>query len=272
MQTYDLIMLAVLVAATIFGARKGLAWQIASLASIFASYFIAYKFREPVAQMIQTAPPWNTFLAMLIVYLAASLLIWLAFRFVSEVINRVRLKEFDTHAGAVLGLARGALWCVIITLFAFTLLGEREKQAIVGSRSGYYIALLLDKAGPLMPTEVHDVLGPYIRSLDARVEQNMNLPNLPGAPSYAGGYAPGGGYPPVQIPSGAGVPSGGNGGYPAGGYAPGGGYPAVQIPPAAGMSNGSTSGGYPGYPGRPSQSQSQFGGQPAGSTGYGRFP
>ncbi len=158
METYDIIMLLVLAVATVFGARKGLAWQVASISSIVASYFIAYRFREPVAAAIKADPPWNTFLAMLILYLSASAAIWLAFRFVSELIDRVRLKEFDHHAGAVLGFCRGILWCVIITLFAVTLLGESQRQKIVQSKSGHYIAVLLDRSEAVMPAELQGVL------------------------------------------------------------------------------------------------------------------
>ena len=130
----------------------------ASVSSIVASYFIAYQFREPVAAAIKADPPWNTFLAMLIVYLSSSAAIWMAFRFVSELIDRVKLKEFDHHAGAALGFCRGVLWCAIITLFAVTLLGEAQRQKIVQSRSGHYIALLLDRSETVMPAELHGVL------------------------------------------------------------------------------------------------------------------
>ncbi len=171
METYDVIMLAVLAGATIFGAWKGLAWQVASLASIFVSYFIAYRFRAPVAQHIQTDAPWNTFVAMLLLYLGSSALIWLAFRGVSQVLDRMKLKDFDRHTGAVLGLARGALWCVVITLFAVTLLGESSRQAIFRSRSGYYIAQLLDRSTTVMPAELHQILAPYVHTFDERVDQ-----------------------------------------------------------------------------------------------------
>jgi len=172
MEGYDLIMLCVVAIGMLFGAWKGLAWQIASLSSIFASYFIAYRFRGPVAELISASPPWNTFLAMLILYLGSSLVIWVAFRFVSDVIDRVKLKEFDRHAGAALGFCRGILWCVIITLFAVTLLREAQKRTIIESRSGYYIAILLDKSHAVMPEEIHDVLGPYIHSLDERLPED----------------------------------------------------------------------------------------------------
>lgn len=170
MHTYDLIMIMVLATAVLFGFWKGLAWQIASLSSIFASYFVAYQFRQPLAQMLNASPPWNMFLAMLILYLATSLAIWLAFRFVSEFINQVKLKEFDSHTGAVLGGLRGVLWCVIITLFAVTLTNEAQQQKIIESRSGHYIAVLLDRSHAIMPEEVHQIIGPYIHSLDERLE------------------------------------------------------------------------------------------------------
>jgi hypothetical protein len=37
---------------------------------------------------------------------------------------------------------------------------------VLQSRSGYYIAVLIDRAHYIMPEEVHDVIGPYIHQLD----------------------------------------------------------------------------------------------------------
>ena len=191
METYDLIMLAVVIIATILGARKGLAWQVASLASIFASYYVAFRYREPVAQQIRVEAPWNTFAAMLVLYLGCSLVIWLAFRLVSGILDNMKLKDFDRHAGATLGLARGVLWCVIITLFGVTLLGESNRQAIVRSRSGHYIAQLLDRSEAIMPAEIHQVLAPYVRTLDERLGEFQGVSQVPGS-------APGG---PAPVPS-----------------------------------------------------------------------
>ena len=76
MEIYDIIMLVVLVGAMVFGAIKGFAWQLASIASIVVSYAVAYNYREPFSQSIQAEPPWNRFLAMLILYVGTSLVIW----------------------------------------------------------------------------------------------------------------------------------------------------------------------------------------------------
>lgn len=166
MLTYDIIMLAVLVAATLWGVYKGLAWQIASMASIFCSYFVAMNFRTAVVGMIKAEPPWNYAIAMLILYFGTSLVVWVAFRLVRQTIDKVKLQEFDKHVGGVLGFAKGVALCVVITLFAMVLVGDAQRQQIVHSYSGYYIAVLLDKSHAVLPQEVHDQVHPLIHSLD----------------------------------------------------------------------------------------------------------
>lgn len=170
MQAYDLIMLIVLAMATIFGAIKGFAWQVASLASVIVSYIVAYRYRMDVAEMIQAQPPWNQFLAMLILYVGTSFVIWVAFRLFSGMIDRVRLKEFDRHLGAAFGLAKGMIYCLLITMFAMSLLGQSQQSAICQSRSGYYIAVALDRGVGILPQEIHDVVGPYLARLDNKLK------------------------------------------------------------------------------------------------------
>ena len=219
MQAYDLIMLVVLAMATIFGAIKGFAWQVASLASILISYLVAVNFRFDVAEMIQAAPPWNQFLAMLILYVGSSFVIWVAFRLLSGAIDQVRLKEFDRHLGAVFGLAKGAIYCLLITMFAMTLLGPKQQQAICQSRSGYYIASALDSASGVLPKELHDVVGPYLASLDDKLHQRV--PTIPSEqPSgglwpndWSSGTAVGANMPGQLGNAASGLEQGANGGW-----------------------------------------------------------
>lgn len=181
MQGYDFVMIAVLVGAVAWGAWKGFAWQVASTASMVLSYFVALNFRTPLSQIIKTDPPWNVFVSMLILFLGTSLVVWLCFNFVSQAIEKMKLKEFDRQVGAILGLAKGVILCVLITLFSMSLLDQQRRQAIINSRSGMYISQLLAKADAIMPREIRQVLAPYVDGL----EQNM---------STNGYYAPPPGY------------------------------------------------------------------------------
>ena len=168
-QFYDFLMLAVLLGATLFGAWKGMAWQLASLASVLVSAVVALRFSGPAAPLFGATAPWNRFLAMLVLYLVTSLVIWLLFRLVAGMIDRVRLKEFDRQIGALFGLLKGVLLCVVITFFAVAL-SEAARQAILRSYSGRAIARLIERADPVMPEEVRAVLGKYIDELDRKLD------------------------------------------------------------------------------------------------------
>jgi membrane protein required for colicin V production len=169
MQVYDVVMLLVIAAATAYGAWKGLAWQVASLASLVLSYFVARQFGQQLAARIEADPPWNVGVAMLALFLGTSLAVWIAFRLVSGAIDRLKLKEFDRQIGAMVGFVKGALLCIVITIFAVSLLGPVNREKVVNSKSGHYIALALDRAHAVMPKEVHDALHPYLHKLDDRL-------------------------------------------------------------------------------------------------------
>jgi membrane protein required for colicin V production len=102
-------------------------------------------------------------------------LIWLAFRVVAGFIDRVRLKEFDRQMGALCGAAKGVLVCVAITFFAVTL-SSKARGAVLHSRSGYYIALLLERANAVMPKELHEVLDPYLNKLEHGLDPSDQPP------------------------------------------------------------------------------------------------
>lgn len=198
MMIYDIIMLVVLGAAIAWGVYKGLAWQIASFASIIASYFVAYQFRGVLASNIKAEAPWNMYLAMLILYLGTSLIVWIAFRLVKTTIDGIKLKEWDHHVGGVLGFAKGVVLCVIVTLFAVTLLGEKEQQHIVNSHSGYYMAVLLDKSHAVLPVEMNDQVHALIHKLDESLPDDYErvhdhdhgpVPTMPSMPvGGSGGF------------------------------------------------------------------------------------
>jgi len=173
MQTYDLLMLLVLAAATVFGFWKGMAWQIASLASLVVSYFAALRFSAQLAPVFGDHAPLNRFVAMLAIYIGVSFIIWMMFRLVSGVIDKVRLESFDRQLGAMFGLAKGVLLCVAITFFAVTLLPQPQGEAIVASQSGRYIVALLDKSHSVFPPEIHQVLDPYLNQIEEKLNPNF---------------------------------------------------------------------------------------------------
>lgn len=169
MEIYDIIMLVVLAGATLFGAWKGLAWQIASLGAIVASSFVALKYDTPLAEELPVGAPWDVPIAWVVLFVGTSFVIWVIFRYVSDFIDRLKLKEFDRQIGALFGFAKGILICVILTVFLVSLV-DPIRAPILRSYSAYYIAVFLDKAHAYLPEDIHDKLEPVIHSLDQRLE------------------------------------------------------------------------------------------------------
>jgi membrane protein required for colicin V production len=186
-QPYDFCMLAVLVAATIYGAWKGMAWQLAALASVLVSAAVAVHSSPLLAPVFGKQEPWNRFLAMAVLYIVTAVAIWLLFRLIRGVINRVQLKEFDHQLGTMFGLAKGVLYCVVITFFAVTL-SETARQSVLQSRSGYYIAMGIREANPILPADVRKWLGKYIDELDQKLHTPPKevSPSEPNSPQLGG--------------------------------------------------------------------------------------
>ena len=121
---------------------------------------------------------------MLVIYLATAAVIWLVFGMVSGLIDRVRLKEFDRQLGGIFGAIKGVLWCVVITFFAVTL-SESTRQAVLKSRSGYYIAVFTHRAAPMLPPEARSFLGKYIEELDRQLDPESEVAAATGAAGIA---------------------------------------------------------------------------------------
>lgn len=169
MENYDVFMLIVLIVATLWGAYKGLAWQVASISALVVSYIAAYRFRAQVAPAMPVGAPFNLLLAMLVIFLVCNLAIWILFRLIKSFMDRLKLREFDHQTGALLGLAKGVLLCVLITLFAMTFGRENHRRTIIQSRSGYYISWLLSQSHPWIPSEVREIVLPYVENFQQQM-------------------------------------------------------------------------------------------------------
>ena len=164
MSVYDIAMIIVFLGAIWFGYWKGLAWQVASVASIALSYFVAVTFPDAITPYISAEPPFNRFAAMLILFIGTSLIVWTLFASISKSLKKMELKGFDRQAGAILGAFKGAILCMVITMFAFALLGDKARDAIHQSKSGYYVVNGIDQLPSVLPTDVYDYVHKYVEN------------------------------------------------------------------------------------------------------------
>jgi len=184
LEGYDLVMLGILAAAALLGYFKGMVWQLAWIAGIVASSYVAFRFGANLTPFFGTQAPWNRFAAMLAAYAGTSIGVWLVFRLISKAINAVHLSAFDHQLGLLLGLAKGALLCVVVTFFSVTLAPDYRHQ-IVASRSGRLVAELIVRADTYLPKEIHDTVEPFVAQFEKQFQQPPGMPAAATGPSPA---------------------------------------------------------------------------------------
>jgi len=162
---YDWVMVAVLVFGTIRGAAKGLVWQVAAIAAILLCFAFAESLSLSIAPLLPVEAPLNRWVAMFLLYVGFSFLTFAAARQLSGWIEKMKLQEYDRHLGAIFGFVKGLTFCLVITFFVVTL-SENMRGAVFESQSGKAAAIIMDRLHPVMPNELHDVIGPYIHRLD----------------------------------------------------------------------------------------------------------
>jgi membrane protein required for colicin V production len=184
-------MLGILAAAALLGYFKGMVWQLAWIAGIVASSYVAFRFGSVLAPYFGSQAPWNRFAAMLAAYAGTSICVWLVFRVISKAINAVHLSAFDHQLGLLLGLAKGALLCVVVTFFSVTLAPDYRQQ-IVASRSGRLVAELIVRADTYLPKEIHETIDPFVKQFEKQFDQPGGMPAAAAgqSPAIAGQPSP----------------------------------------------------------------------------------
>ena len=168
-ESYDIVMLGLLATAGLIGYFKGIIWQIAWIAGICLSSYVALRFSGQLAPLTGQQAPWDRLLAMLCLYVATSLAVWIGFRVVSSAIDAVHLGAFDHQLGLVFGLAKGALICVVITFFTVTMVPGYRSQ-ITSSHSGQIVARLIGEADRYLPPDVHETINPFLQQFQEQFE------------------------------------------------------------------------------------------------------
>ena len=184
MTIYDAAMIGVVIAGMVWGALRGITWQLASIASLVLGYSVAYPLSGQLAHRFPGEPVVARALAMLAVYIAVSGGIFLAAWIVRTTLQRWKFDAFDRHLGMILGGLEGALLGVVATLFVVSL-APRTRETILTSPTGTAVNHLMTALGPILPGEIRDVMSPFDHPSDpiaATVERSRRGPRRRAGP------------------------------------------------------------------------------------------
>lgn len=160
MTIYDAAMAAVLVAGMVWGAWRGITWQIASMASLVLGYLVAHPVSGQIATHFPGPPIVARAVAMLAVYAAVSAGVFLAAWLVRATLRQLKFEAFDRHLGMVLGGLEGMIVGLVVTFFTVSL-APQSREPIFSSTTGRLVGRLMDAVGPALPGEVRDELAPF---------------------------------------------------------------------------------------------------------------
>lgn len=181
MTIYDAAFAVVVVGGMIWGAWRGITWQIASIASLVLGYLVAYPLSGQIADRFPGEPVVARGLALLAAYAIVSASVFGAAWIVRATLRRLKFEAFDRHLGMVLGGLEGAFLGMVVTLFVVSL-APSTREPIFTSPSGRVVGQVMDALGPALPGEAREVLKPFWEqrggSLSAAEDRAITLPRF----------------------------------------------------------------------------------------------
>ena len=158
---YDAVMAGVVVAGMIWGAWRGVTWQLASIASLVLGYMIAHPVSARLAPHFPGDPVIARSLAMLAAYAGVSGGVFLVAWGLRATLRAMKFEAFDRHLGMLLGGMEGALLGIVATFFVVSL-SPTMREPIFSSPSGQIVGNVMNALGPVLPAEARQALAPFI--------------------------------------------------------------------------------------------------------------
>lgn len=147
---YDIFVILLLVLLTLWGGFRGMFSQITSIISLVASWFISSRCYSLVSPMVPLGEPWKDSISVLILFFIVMFACRLLGKMLGGAVKQTKLKEFDRQMGALCGLIKGCVICLLITFFA-VISAEQSRSLVVSSRSGQFMVRVISSIEKYVP-------------------------------------------------------------------------------------------------------------------------
>lgn len=160
MTYYDVAMACVVIAGLVWGAWRGITWQIASIASLVLGYTASHTLSGQLAPQMPGEPVVARGIAMIVIYVAVSGGVFLAAWLVRTTLRKMQFEAFDRHLGMLLGGLEGALLGMVATLFVVSV-APQTRTPIFSSPTGRMVGQVMATLGPVLPEQLRTALTPF---------------------------------------------------------------------------------------------------------------
>ncbi len=151
-EPFDIVVIVLVIGMTVRGGLSGIVGQALSILSILLSWYVASRHFDLVSGYLPKENSWNQPASIFVTFILCNIVIRLVAHYVEKTVKFSPLKEFDRQLGALLGLAKGLLLCLVVTFFAVTLT-EKSRSAVASSQSGKYLVSTLLYISNILPDD-----------------------------------------------------------------------------------------------------------------------
>lgn len=193
---FDLLVFIIIIISVFYGYRKGLVYQLGSVASLFISGLVAFTFMPGVstALPIQNEHLRNT-VAFLGILAVCSIVIWQLVNLISSAIQQMELTSWNYQMGGVAGFFQGILWSMICG-FILAIVSSQTHDIVAKSITGYPLLKTLNEVVEILPLPAShkEIIQKYTRKweeggqyLDSAIEISNPLTTLNANSNEGGG-------------------------------------------------------------------------------------
>ena len=124
--------------------------QLASIASLIVSWAVSSHCYTLVTPLIPIGEPWKDSVSVLILFFVTLIAIRLIAKMICGAVHQTKLKEFDRQMGALFGLLKGFLICLLLTFFA-VISTDQSRSLVLSSRSGPFLVRVISTIQKYVP-------------------------------------------------------------------------------------------------------------------------
>ena len=147
---FDVFVILFLLYCIFMGGKRGMFLQITSIASLLAGWYVSSRYSAHFVSYFPLGDTLSGKASSVVTFFAVMIGITILGRVLSGMFIAGVLKEVNRQLGALFGLIKGVVVCLVITYFAVTL-SNATKNFVIGSQSGKMMVQILCEAQTIIP-------------------------------------------------------------------------------------------------------------------------
>ncbi|MBR2695151.1 MAG: CvpA family protein [Thermoguttaceae bacterium] len=148
--TFDVFVILFLFYCIFMGGKRGIFLQITSIVSLLAGWYVSSRYSVNFKSYFPLGDALSGKAASIATFFAVEIGVLILGKVLSGMLVGGILKEANRQLGALFGLVKGLIVCLVVTYFAVTL-SSTSKKFVIGSQSGRMMIQLLCEIQKIIP-------------------------------------------------------------------------------------------------------------------------